>query len=270
ARNRPRSPRPLCGLRTSALWSRLDEALSRAADRSNPIPFWWRDDDAIAHTPAFDRLLALARGLNIPIAIAAIPGRAETSLAARLADEPLARILVHGLVHANHAGEARKKAEFGPDRPLSQLAEEAVEGLRLAKARFSDTFLPVFVPPWNRIAPGLVPTLPKLGFKGLSTFGRLPAREPAPGLLQANTHIDPIDWHNGRGLREPDAFIAELAETIAADADPEPIGLLTHHLVQDEATWRFCEELLERLAMRRIVQYQDPRAMFVGAQTPPT
>ena len=46
--------------------------------------------------------------------------------------------------------------------------------------------------------------------------------------------------------------MARLAAAIAArldgDADAdEPIGLLTHHLIHDEAVWRFCEALLDRL-----------------------
>jgi hypothetical protein len=128
------------------------------------------------------------------------------------------------------------------------------------------------VPPWNRIAPELVPDLPKLGFRGLSTFGRRPAREPARGLVQVNTHFDPIDWHNGRSLRAPDELIAQLAAAIAGSSDDpgrEPIGLLTHHLVQDEATWSFCEALLARLAQHAMVQLQDPCALFAGAQTAP-
>ena len=36
---------------------------------------------------------------------------------------------------------------------------------------FGGRALSVMVPPWNRIAPALVPTLPEIGFRGLSTFG---------------------------------------------------------------------------------------------------
>jgi hypothetical protein len=255
---------------TSLPWHLLDEALSRCTERQASVQFWWRDDDAVAHTPSLDRLLGLARTYGIPIAIAAIPKPVDASLAARLAEEPLARLLVHGLAHANHASEGRKKAEFGSDRPIPELADDAREGLRLAKARFGDALLPVFVPPWNRVAPDLVPELPKLGFRGLSTFGRRPARHPALGLVQANTHLDPIDWHNGGGLRAAKSLIAELTAAITAQeetGDREPIGLLTHHLVQDEATWRFCEELLAHLAGNAMVRFQDPREMFAGAQT---
>jgi predicted glycosyltransferase len=256
--------------RSSLPWHLLYEALTRSAERHEAVQFWWRDDDAVAHTPSLDRLFKLAHAYGIPIAIASIPKLADDSLAARLAGEPLARILVHGLAHTNHAPENRKKAEFGSDRPLPHLVDDARDGLRLAKARFGDALLPVFVPPWNRVSPDLMPELPKLGFRGLSTFGRRSAHDPAPGLVQANTHLDPIDWHAGGGLRPVELLIAELAAAITAQGEAEnrePIGLLTHHLVQDEATWGFCDELLVRLAGNAMVRFPDPRGMFAGAQT---
>ena len=252
-------------------WRALDDALSQAAERGAAIPFWWRDDDAVAHTPPLDRLLALAGDLDIPVAIAAIPARVEPSLAARLAEEPLARVLVHGLAHANHAPRGAKKAEFGAHRPLPGLLEDAREGLRLARGHFGDRLVPVFVPPWNRMAPDLVEHLPRLGYRGLSSFGERRTAGPVPGLMQVNTHIDPIAWHEGRGLRDAEALVAELARAVAARAgshpEPQPIGLLTHHLAHDETVWGFCEELLSRLTEHPIVRFLDADAMFVGAQT---
>jgi predicted glycosyltransferase len=253
-------------------WGALEEALRRASDRQTPIPVWWRDDDAIVHTLQLDRLLELARRLHIPIAIAAVPAHVESSLMARLVEEPLVRVLVHGLAHANHAPGDAKKAEFGPHRPPGQLAQDAERGLRLAHGCFGDLLVPVFVPPWNRIAPELVELLPGLGYSGLSTFGERPRREPVPGLLQVNTHIDPIAWHGGRSLRDAEALVPEVARAVAARVgsdgrDPEPIGLLTHHHVHDEAVWAFCEELLSRLAEHSIVRFVNLDAMFVGAQT---
>jgi predicted glycosyltransferase len=256
-----------------AAWTLLDEALSRLADRQTPLSVWWRDDDAVSHTPALDRLLALARRFDVPLALAAIPAQADGSLAARIAEEPLARVLVHGLAHANHEREGAKKAEFGPARPQSRLIEDAEQGSRLARDRFGDALLPVFVPPWNRIAPEFVPALRELGFRGLSTFGPHRATEPAGGLVQINTHLDPIDWHGGRGLRALDSILADLAAAMTAHPDEgprEPIGLLTHHLAHDEATWAFCETLLARLAGSPSIRFQQPQAMFVGARTPAT
>jgi hypothetical protein len=256
-------------------WRALDDALSRAGDAGVTIPFWWRDDDAVAHTRALDRLLALARRFEAPLVLAAIPAKVEDSLAQRLRDEPCIAVTVHGLSHGNHAPEGAKKAEFGAHRPLHSLAEDAREGLRLAQIWFGDRLAPIFVPPWNRIAPELTGLLPGLGFAGLSTFGERIAREPAPGLLQVNTHVDPIDWRQGGRLRDLEAVLSDLAALIvrrvAHDVpEAEPIGLLTHHLVQDEAVWAACEELLGRLAAHRSVRFADVAAMFVGAQTSAT
>lgn len=76
---------------------------------------------------------------------------------------------MHGLAHDNHAPLDAKPAEFGPHRPLATLREEAARALALAQARVPrETLLPVFVPPWNRIAPDLAADLPALGYAGLS------------------------------------------------------------------------------------------------------
>jgi hypothetical protein len=74
-----------------------------------------------------------------------------------------------------------------------------------------------------------------------------------PGLVQVNTHVDPIAWRGGGGALSVDAISARLVAAIMARVDgtadaTEPIGLLTHHLVHDEAIWHTVESLLERLS----------------------
>ncbi len=228
-------------------WRPLDEALRRIEGARARV--WWRDDDATAHTPALDRLLALARRCGTPLALAAIPARIEPSLAQRLAGEPAVAVLVHGLAHANHAPAGEKRAELGAHRPLAVLADDAAAGLEAARGALGALLLPVLVPPWNRAAPGLGPLLPALGYRGLSAFGPRPAALAAPGLAWVNAHVDPVDWRGGRGLACPDALVARAAEAVArSGSQAEPVGLLTHHLVHDEAVWAFAEALLERLA----------------------
>jgi predicted glycosyltransferase len=250
-----------------ASWAPLDAALARAEDTGRTVSFWWRDDDAVAPTSALDRLLDLAGRYRIPLAIAAIPTTAEPSLAEHLGDAPNIAILVHGLGHTNHAHEGSKKAEFGAHRPLAEAVRDAQTALALGEERFGPCFLPVFVPPWNRIAPELVPSLAKLGYRGLSTFNDRAQRMPAPGLVQINTHIDPIHWHGTRSARPLHEMIALLARAIEARlggrADPdEPIGLLTHHLVHDEAVWHLCESLVERLSRSTLVRYPFASQIF--------
>lgn len=251
----------------AADWSPLDLVLRRTAERGRTVAWWWRDDDAVAHTPALDRLLEVARAYDLPIVLAAIPGGTERSLTQRLGDEPQAFSVVHGFRHANHAPPDEKKAEFGPHRPLDSLAHEARAALEAARAAFGTKLLAVFAPPWNRVAPALLPRLPALGYRAVSTYGARAAAEVAPGLRQVNAHVDPVDWRGTRGLAPADGIVARLAAALAArldgEADPdEPIGLLTHHLVHDESVWRFCEALLDRLRRYDVLRYPSPHALF--------
>lgn len=232
-------------------WAELDEALDVLARTGRRLGLWWRDDDAVQPTPALDRLLALSGRAGVPVAIAAIPSQAGHGLAVRLAMAPQASVLVHGFAHANHAPAGEKKAEFGPHRDLTEMERELRSGLAMARAVFGEKLVPVFVPPWNRCVPALAPALARAGYAGLSFFGDRTAPDMA-GLPLVNTHLDPIDWHGTRSLAEPVRLLAGLARAILrraggiADAD-EPIGLLTHHAVHDEAVWRFCERLLATL-----------------------
>jgi predicted glycosyltransferase len=245
-------------------WAILDEALRRLADSGRTVRLWWRDDDAVTVTPELERLLALARRFDFPLGLAAVPAKAERALFERLAREPRVRVLVHGLAHKNHAPPSEKKAEFGPHRPIERLAEEAAEALRRARAVFDGCLLPVFVPPWNRIAAELVPMLPANGYRGLSGAGEASLADGL-ALRQVNTQVDPVDWQGGRGLRSREMILADVAgaihDRIERDAS-RPIGLLTHHLVHDEPTWVFCEALLSRLARAPNLRFEGPDAVF--------
>ena len=224
-------------------WHPLREAFARRRDAGAEPALWWRDDDAGADNPALRRLIALARESGCPVAVAAIPRRTDPSLKPLLRESGVAA-LVHGLAHENHAPPDAKKAEFGPHRPLGTLVAEAQSALSEARAALGETLLPVFVPPWNRMAPRLAARLPALGYVGLSAWGDGPE---TAGLLRADTHIDPVDWHGGRSLFAPKTLIARAAAALDRRAnDPcAPLGLLTHHLVHDEAIWGFCAALFE-------------------------
>jgi hypothetical protein len=126
------------------------------------------------------------------------------------------------------------------------------QALGEARDRLGERVLPVLAPPWNRIAPDLVPALPGIGYRGLSTFRTRPALPPAIPLVQVDSHLDPIDWRGSRSAVDAGAFIGRAADLINARiegrSDPdEPIGLLTHHRIHDEGVWALCEAFLERV-----------------------
>ncbi len=228
-------------------WTRLEQAVRAAGSAGQPVAIWWRDDDAVAPTAALDRLLSLSARHRVPLALAAIPAGAQRSLAAHLGGRDV-EVLVHGLSHANHEPDGTKTAEFGAGRPPAAALADAAEGLRRLKA-LVPAALPVLVPPWNRIAPAVAAGLAAAGYRGLSASGDGPA---PPGLLRRDIHADPIDW---RGTRSAVAAGDLVERTLAAlarrgDGSVEPaapIGLLSHHLVHDEAVWNACDSWLSAM-----------------------
>ncbi|MBI1172472.1 polysaccharide deacetylase [bacterium] len=224
-----------------------EQRLWRAAGLD--LPLWWRDDDAIAPTAALDQLIALSDAVGLPVHLAVIPRRATAELAVRVAGAGCLIPVVHGWVHQNHAPAEAKKAEFGATRPPGAALDEARQGLAQLQKLFGARLQAMFVPPWNRIAPEVVAGLAPLGFAAVSTFGPRRAATAAPGLAQINTHLDPIDWRGGRGLVDPADLVRQLAQLMAdrrlgLTDNREPLGLLTHHLAHDSATWEFTRQVI--------------------------
>ena len=137
----------------------------------------------------------------------------------------------------------------------------------MAREMLGAKLLPVFVPPWNRISRELAArTCRAWALQALSTFTDRKTASSGAGLLQINTHVDPIDWHGTRSLADPAEIVARLAGSRRAarrrpaDRD-EPIGFLTHHLVHDDVIWSLCERLIAQLASRGI-RFLRPDRMF--------
>lgn len=221
---------------------------------------WWRDDDALAATPALATLLGLAGAHAVPVALAVIPAALDPSLAPALAGSGAA-VLQHGYAHRNHAGRGAKSCELGGLRAACDIDRDLVAGRASLAQAFAGRYLPVVVPPWNRIDAAVAARLARLGFAGLSTFG--PRRETPDGVVQCNTHVDPVAWRHGRGFVGVRAACAQMTAHLAArrlgTADAaEPTGLLTHHLVFDGDAWRFVDALLARTR-------GHPGARWIGA-----
>lgn len=235
----------------SADWSPLREELKVWRREGLILPLWWRDDDAIASTPALTRLTDLSKHLNVPVHLAVIPKFADDSLAQMVKDHSETLIpLVHGWAHENHAPSGQKKAEFATvdDESLTR----AEDGLARLQSLFGSKLVPCFVPPWNRMDMKIAPDLAGLGYTWVSTYGPRNGRFPARGLEQINTHIDPINWRGDRSAVAPDQLVATVVQTLQdrrhGKTDlPEPLGLLTHHLVHDVAIWDITQAVLSEL-----------------------
>ncbi|MGO7572540.1 polysaccharide deacetylase family protein [Rhizobium ruizarguesonis] len=223
-------------------WDPLRRELDRWQAAGRVARFWLRDDDAVEPTLALEMLMALTGENEVPLMLAVIPGLTGEALAVRLGEEADVAVAVHGWSHKNHAGLKAKKQELGGERPTEVVLGELREGFLLLKRLHPTRFLPVLVPPWNRIDAALIPALPGLGFAALSVYGRAKQGGPMPLV---NTHVDVIDWHGTRGGRSEAELVAELVAELRdrfAGSD-EPVGVLTHHLVHDAAAWDFLSAL---------------------------
>ncbi|RFB84856.1 polysaccharide deacetylase [Rhizobium leguminosarum bv. trifolii] len=242
-------------------WEPLRRELDRWQAAGRVARLWLRDDDAIEPTPDLERLLASSGDNEVPLTLAVIPGLTGEALAARLAGEAGVTVAVHGWSHSNHAGPERRKQELGSERPAEIVLGELGDGFRLLQRLHPARFLPVLVPPWNRIDATLIPALPDLGFAALSVYGRARQGGPIPLL---NTHVDIIDWHGTRGGRSEADLVAELVAELRdrfAGSD-EPIGVLTHHLVHDAAAWDFLSALFAATAQHPAVHWSAASALL--------
>lgn len=238
---------------TDGVWTSLARELDAWVVAGLVARVWWRDDDAVTSTESLSTLIDLAGPR--PLAMAIVPGKADTSLADRLEPIETVSALPHGWMHANHEPADQKRAEFGEIRDMAVALAEIDRGAALLQTLLPSRYRPIFVPPWNRIAPTMAAELDARGL-AVSTFNDRP---PGSGATRLNTHVDILDW----AAKKRDGRAAFLGEALVVGGlvgalsrrrlrgegtDPsEPVGVLSHHLEHDAATWRFLESLLPRL-----------------------
>ncbi|MGI9507301.1 MAG: polysaccharide deacetylase family protein [Geminicoccaceae bacterium] len=242
-------------------WKQLDHALDAAAGRGETIRFWWRDDDAGKAEPALVRLLELAEGLSLPLALAVVPAWLEADVQGQIAARAECMVLQHGYAHVNHARKGKKSIELG-GRAVDRIGAELRKGFAILEDAFGAAFMPVLVPPWNRIDEALATTLRSFGYSGLSVFGKRADVEIAPGVSLVNTHVDPVDWRGTRGYLGDEVVLGRLIEQLDYD---EPIGILSHHLAMDEACWAFLERLLSTLTRHPATRIFPPAHLFAAS-----
>lgn len=248
-------------------WQWLGRELDAWADEGHSAKFWWRDDDATEAGDALNKLAGLSDNLNIPLALAVIPSRLKLELVDFLRNRALISVLQHGYAHENHAVPGQRKLELGGKCAPAKLIADLEQGYRTLERHFAERFDPVLVPPWNRVDSKLLPCLNEIGFTGISTMKVRRNAHPAPGLLQVNTHLDPVNWRHTGGFIGVYPAIAILIQHLVAkrtgyrDCD-EPTGILTHHLVQNDAVWRFLDDLLQFLSDHPAVTWLDSTTIW--------
>ena len=244
----------------------LYEELEKWSDAGKSADFWWRDDDVQKASEQLDKLLEISDRHQAAISLAAIPDGIAVSLAEKLIAHRGVSILQHGFSHRNYAPASERKMELGWHRPDEQIMTQIRSGKTCLQALFGKQFVPVMVPPWNRIDRRVVERLPEQGLHGLSTLG--PRNScPVSGLKQINVHLDIIDWKNGRRFAGEEACLEQLIAHLSAKregrADPgEPTGIMSHHLVHDAGCWKFLDDLFGFLAAQPTARVLAGHSIF--------
>ena len=247
-------------------WTELSEELELWRRAGQTATFWWRNDDSKHQDPGIDSLLALRRKLRIPLALATIPRITDQWFADAVTSETDVRVLQHGYAHHNHAPFGEKKCELSGNRERRELLDELTVGQNQLRGSFGGYFLPVLVPPWNRIHDTWIHELPKLGYRGLSCATPRSAGCTVTGLKLVNVHVDLIDWRGDRRFVGVQRALQQLLDHLQARREGradfhEPTGLLTHHLVDDNECWTFLDELISRTTGFP-VQWLDAQQLF--------
>jgi hypothetical protein len=248
-------------------WSMLQQELDLWKESGKTATFWWRDDDAVEETPQLHILDALSRDMNVPVSLAVIPAGLHDSLPRFLRSWDNFIVIQHGYEHRSYALEGMKKIELGGDRSDDDIQIDLVKGRLQLDTAFGEQFIPVLVPPWNRIERRVYPALIGAGFSGVSSIWVRETAYPVKGLLQVNAHLDPVDWRYGRRFIGETIAIEQIhqhlsSRRLAGDDIAEPTGILTHHLIQNDEVWAFCRTLFETLNLHPAAQWLNAKEIW--------
>lgn len=243
-------------------WQALSEEIKQW---QQPIPFWWRDDDAIADSQALQRMLALANNHNIPVHLAVIPHLLEPSLSCIKQPQHISDcyVLQHGYDHTSYALPEQRKIELGGSQSVATLIDKLARGRALLTSTFGDQYLDILVPPWNRISDQLVNELPQIGYRQLSVLAS-PKLQETDFLV--NVHIDIIDW-KARSFAGEQQVLDKITQClqharINAPDKIKPFGLMTHHLDHDSQCWQFLEQFFTFCKGHSQLQWVSGNALY--------
>jgi hypothetical protein len=250
-------------------WTLLHEEFDAWRDRDVPAELWWRDDDAIAPGPKLEQLIEVSADAGLLIAV--IPAKCDSALPSMLSQSALVRVAQHGYAHVNHAprGQGLGAWELGLHRGVDVVLTELDSGRDQLETFFGSHFLPVIVPPWNRIDPLLYEPLASRGYRAVSKFGARSSIHLAKGLDAVNAHCDPIRWKMGAKFGGELKTIKQLLEHLAAKRNgmvdaAEPTGYLTHHIDLDDEGWEFSQRLADTVKQHPGARWVSPSVVFKG------
>lgn len=201
-----------------------------------------RNDDFGWEEPRFLRLYELCAQAAFTLSAAAIPEECRDLDSWQFEDAKYLELTLHGYAHRNHQLEG-KKGEFMDARPLETALTELSIGHKFLQERYPDLYVPVFIPPWNRVSDEIVEKLSSVGCKALSRFGANRINQKFP---EFNAQID-LHTRKDGGYASVEGVLADMENAWEAQAEGEPrfVGLMLHHGKMQDADYSFLAKLFE-------------------------
>ncbi|MBR71921.1 MAG: hypothetical protein CMM30_03140 [Rhodospirillaceae bacterium] len=248
-------------------WDDLIYEINSNIDIGLPVEFWWRNDGVYSKSNDLRQLSSLASNEGVPVAISVIPEKMRDDIVFHIKNFDNHFVIQHGYAHKNHAHISEQKNELSLNRPIKDSLKDLSIGFRNLSSEFECKFLPILVPPWNRLSTQIIPHLNSLGLMGLSCLGGRNFPNPVSNIFQTNTHIDLIDWKGTNRFIGTGAAIAfackHLSDKRNGKADPfEPTGLLTHHMRMDFSSWAFIGTFIRKTKTISDVQWPSIQDIF--------
>jgi hypothetical protein len=152
-------------------------------------------------------------------------------------------IIQHGIDHVNRA-KANERIRY--EMPTEWDALEIAIRLDATRLQGMPNSIPMFVPPWHAVHPCLETALRTTGFEGWSAYGG--DIQQSGELVRIDVHLEVLRWKADVRFRGEGRFMRRLTrlarERRRTDRLTEPIGILTHHLEHDGASWVFLERFI--------------------------
>ena len=237
------------------LMGELRSTLERWQADERGIEIFFRDDDVDEDEESLRRLLDIFVRRNVALNLAVIPGCLTDSAIRYLGGHrdtypDLIELNQHGWRHVNHEREGRK-CEFGISRTFSEQLSDIALGMAKMTSAFGDSWVPVFVPPWNRCTEHTCRALDQSGFLVLSRD-----EDGAPvsgyGFREISISLDLYKWRGGAAMRP---VVEILQDLILQMAQPKWTGVMLHHKVMSDEAFSFVDLLLETLNQYRNIRY---------------
>ncbi len=212
---------------------------------------WWRDDDAATPTPQLSDLLRLAG--EVPLALAVIPALAQPELATALRGSAASRGSAAWLAACQPGQSTARKANIPKGGRPRWSRRRSAPGGPASRPCSGRAPCPCWCRRGTASPANFCRCCRRTGSPACRRWPRRAARPCRPALCPGSSHRCPCRSRRMAGRiaglsarpRRLVGLVGHLRATRLGAADSAgPIGILTHHLIMDDATAAFLDRLI--------------------------